>query len=61
MPRTRDRIAARMEAHESFERFEKVAEAGAAGNSHADGLTRHAAVLVAVMAGFLAIATFLSN
>lgn len=45
-----------MEAHESFERFERVAH----GPVH-DGLARTAAIVVAVLAAFLAIAMYLSN
>src|SRR3954447_1142666 len=44
-----------MEAHESFERFERVA------HGPLDDLSRRAALVVAVLAVFLAIATFLSN
>jgi hypothetical protein len=51
-----------MEAHESLERFEK---AHGHGHGHDDGehegLSRHAALTVAVVAAFLAIATFLGN
>lgn len=50
-----------MEAHEALERFEKLAE----GHEESDGeegkLARHAAVVVAVLAAFLAIATYLGN
>jgi hypothetical protein len=46
-----------MEAHEALERFDKVHE-----GSHAPGgLASVAAVVVAVLAAFLAVATFLSN
>src|SRR3954465_14344307 len=44
-----------MEAHESFQRFERVA------HGRLDDLSRTAAIVVAVLAVFLAIATFLSN
>jgi hypothetical protein len=48
-----------MEAHESLERFEKVH--GHGHGDEADRLSRHAALTVAVVAAFLAIATFLGN
>ena len=44
-----------MEAHEAFHRFERVP------HGELDNLARTAAILVAVLAAFLAIATFLSN
>jgi hypothetical protein len=44
-----------MEAHESFHRFERVA------HGELDNLARTAAILVAILAALLAIATFLSN
>src|SRR5215212_110722 len=44
-----------MEAHESFQRFERVA------HGPLDDLTRTAAIVVAVLAVFLSIATFLSS
>jgi hypothetical protein len=44
-----------MEAHESFQRFERIA------HGDLDNLARTAAILVAVLAAFLSIATFLSN
>src|SRR5919107_1898682 len=44
-----------MEAHEAFHRFEEVPR------GELDNLTRTAAILVAVLAAFLSIATFLSN
>jgi uncharacterized protein DUF4337 len=47
-------------AHETVERFEQVAEAQGA-DSPAEGLRVRAAVVVAVLAAFLAVATFLSN
>lgn len=43
-----------MEAHEAVERFERSAEGQ-------DGIARQAALVVAVVAAFLAIATFLGN
>jgi hypothetical protein len=46
-----------MEAHEALERFEK---SGGHGGQH-EGLAKQAAVVVAVVAAFLAIATFLGN
>ena len=49
-----------MEAHRSYERFEqghRVTAGGQAGPHHG----RNAALVVAVMAAFLAVATFLSN
>ena len=50
-----------MEAHEALERFEKVVE----GHEESDGgggkLARTAAAVVAVLAAFLAIATYLGN
>lgn len=47
-----------MEAHEAFERFES--STGGHGGSQ-DGLARQAALTVAVVAAFLAVATFLGN
>jgi len=44
-----------MEAHESLQRFERVAQ------GPLDDLSRTAAIVVAVLAAFLSIATFLSN
>jgi hypothetical protein len=44
-----------MEAHESFQRFERIP------HGDLDNLARTAAILVAVLAAFLSIATFLSN
>src|SRR4051812_39862690 len=44
-----------MDAHESFQRFERAAE------GPLDDLSRTAAIVVAVLAAFLSIATFLSN
>jgi NTP pyrophosphatase (non-canonical NTP hydrolase) len=49
-----------MEAHESLERFEKAHGHGH-GDGHEDSLARLAALTVAVVAAFLAIATFLGN
>jgi hypothetical protein len=50
-----------MEAHRSYERFEQGSQM-AAGEWHAGPhYARHAAMVVAVMAAFLAIATFLAN
>lgn len=46
-----------MEAHRSYERFERSHEATGEGNPHAS----RAAFAVAVMAAFLAISTFLAN
>src|SRR5882672_4410588 len=48
-----------MEAHRSYERFEQGHQISGGGIGPHYG--RHAAVVVAVMAAFLAIATFLSN
>ena len=48
-----------MEAHRSVERFENGHRAG--GELDTPGFARQAALIVAVMAAFLAIATFLSN
>ncbi len=48
-----------MEAHRSYERFEQGHQAG--GDWHAGPhYARHAAMIVAVIAGFLAVATFLA-
>jgi hypothetical protein len=44
-----------MEAHEAFDRFERLPR------GELDNLARTAAILVAVLAAFLAISTFLSN
>jgi hypothetical protein len=44
-----------MEAHESLQRFERIP------HGDLDNLARTAAILVAVLAAFLSIATFLSN
>src|SRR5947207_1155240 len=49
-----------MRAHEAVETFQKVAERQHA-DSRAEGIPVRAAVVVAVLAAFLAIATFLSN
>jgi hypothetical protein len=48
-----------MEAHEAFERFEHSTGGHHGGDE--DGLARPAALVVAVVAAFLAIATFLGN
>jgi hypothetical protein len=49
-----------MEAHRAYERFEQGHELG--GEWHAGPhYARHAAMVVAVIAGFLAVATFLAN
>lgn len=48
-----------MEAHRSVERFENGHRAG--GELDTPGFARQAALIVAVMAAFLALATFLSN
>ena len=50
-----------MEAHDALEQFEKVSEAGEESDASDGQLARTAAVVVAVLAAFLAIATFLSN
>jgi hypothetical protein len=51
-----------VEAHRSYERFEQGHHAATGGESHAGThYGRNAAMVVAVMAAFLAIATFLSN
>jgi hypothetical protein len=52
-----------MEAHEAMERFEKTHEAshGPGGHGETDHLARNAALTVAVVAAFLAVATFLGN
>jgi hypothetical protein len=51
-----------MEAHRSYERFEQGHQVAAGGESSAGPhYGRNAALVVAVMAAFLAIATFLSN
>jgi len=47
-----------MEAHRAYERFEKGNEAG---GEELPRFARQAAVVVAVMAAFLAVATFLAN
>jgi Domain of unknown function (DUF4337) len=48
-----------MEAHRAYERFEKGH--GASGGEELPRFARQAAVVVAVMAAFLAVATFLAN
>ncbi len=45
-----------MEAHEALEKFEAVEE-----HAHGTGLTRLAALTVAIVAAFLAVSTFLGN
>ena len=50
-----------MEAHDAVEQFEKVSEADEESAGAGGQLARAAAVVVAVLAGFLAVATFLSN
>lgn len=50
-----------MEAHEALEHFEKASEADEERAGPGGELARSAAVVVAVLAAFLAIATFLSN
>ena len=48
-----------MEAHEAYERFERTHHA--AGGNGEPSFTMRAALTVAVLAGFLAVATFLTN
>jgi hypothetical protein len=50
-----------LESHEALEHFEKVSEADQEAAEPGGQLARSAAVVVAVLAAFLAIATFLSN
>ena len=50
-----------MESHEALERFEKITEADEESRSPGGQLARSAVVVVAVLAAFLAVATFLSN
>jgi hypothetical protein len=53
-----------LEAHEAFERFEKTQEASHGHGGHdgtVDKLSRQAALTVAVVAAFLAVATFLGT
>lgn len=50
-----------MESHDALEHFEKVSEADEESAGPGGQLARSAAVVVAVLAAFLAIATFLSN
>jgi hypothetical protein len=50
-----------VEAHRSYERFEQGHAAVASGDAESPNHARHAALIVAVIACFLAIATFLSN
>ncbi len=50
-----------MESHEALERFEKVVEGHEESHGEGGNLARNAALVVAVFAAFLAIATFLGN
>ena len=50
-----------MEAHEALENFDKVSEADEESAGPGGELARSAAIVVAVLAAFLAVATFLSN
>jgi hypothetical protein len=50
-----------LEAHEALEHFEKVSEAEEEAVGPGGELARWAAIVVAVLAAFLAVATFLSN
>lgn len=50
-----------MEAHEALENFDKVSEADEVAAGSGGELARWAAIVVAVLAAFLAVATFLSN
>jgi hypothetical protein len=50
-----------MESHEALERFEKVVEGHEESNGEGGRLARAAAITVAVLAAFLAIATYLGN
>ncbi len=50
-----------MESHEALERFEKVVEGHEKSGGEGDKLARAAAAVVAVLAAFLAIATYLGN
>ncbi len=50
-----------MEAHEALGRFERVNEGQELSHGPLGKLARDAAFLVAILAGFLAVATFLSN
>jgi hypothetical protein len=50
-----------LEAHEALENFDKVSEANEDAAAPAGELARTAAIVVAVLAAFLAVATFLSN
>ena len=50
-----------MESHEALERFEKVVEGDEKSHGEGGKLTRAAAVVVAVLAAFLAGATYLGN
>ncbi|HEY0317983.1 MAG TPA: DUF4337 family protein [Solirubrobacterales bacterium] len=50
-----------MEAHRSYERFEQGRQIAEGGDEVGPHYARHAAFVVALIAAFLAIATFLSN
>jgi hypothetical protein len=51
-----------VEAHRSYERFEQGHQVASGGSGHvSEHYGRNAAMVVAVMAAFLAVATFLSN
>ncbi len=50
-----------MRARQAVERFETVAEGGSDGHWPGEGIAVRAAVVVAVLGGFLAVATLLSN
>jgi hypothetical protein len=50
-----------MESHEALERFEKVVEGNEESRGEGGKLARTAAIIVAVLAAFLAVATYLGN
>jgi len=50
-----------LEAHEALEHFDKISDADEEAAGRGGQLARSAAVVVAVLAAFLAVATFLSN
>jgi uncharacterized protein DUF4337 len=50
-----------MESHEALERFEKVVEGHEESHDQGGKLPRAAAIVVAVLAAFLAVATYLGN
>jgi hypothetical protein len=50
-----------MEAHRSYERFDQSRELAGGGEEVGPHYARHAAFVVALIAAFLAVATFLSN